>query len=156
MAQVYKANSLALMLQSQLITRGYAGATLSYDATTGAPVVTYQAGNGSAGQVNAVYLIKEQPSTPTEGTTLNGVAPFQFAPVQIQLCTEANPTGGAGADILNNQQVADFLGSAMVYGAKFLWYTSANGVAPTAGAMIAGNLKAQFFADPIWAGQSST
>jgi hypothetical protein len=124
----------------------FAGKTVaeSYD-TDGNPLISVNDGSPAAGEANLV--IKVAPISWPLAKDVIGQSANIYSPSVIQLVTEANPTGGAGADILTAQQLLWALGLIVLRGTAVEWYQSANGVAPTAAAIIAGNLKATWQPD---------
>lgn len=144
MGTTYKAQALANQLADWLKARGLSslGLTQSFDTDLN-PLISI--GSGSIGSAN--FIIKVAPIAWPLAEDIFGNAAIQYAPHVIQMVTEANPVGGAGADILTPQQLMNVLNQCQLMGCQMEWYESANGVAPTAAAIIAGNLKATFNPD---------
>jgi len=65
----------------------------------------------------------------------------QFSHHVIQICTEANPAAGAGADILTPAEILPIVVECGRKGSFVEWYTTAATVIPSTAAMVAGNLR---------------
>lgn len=142
-----KAQDLALFLFGKLqLLLGASIAATNGSASDGNPLLTF--GAGSPGGVNAVIKLLPQP-WPT-ATDIIGNAANTYSPTLIQLVTEANPAGGAGADVLTPQIVLYLLAATTVLGTRVEWYQSANGVAPTTAAIIAADLKGTWNPDTVY------
>lgn len=135
-----KARMIALKLADELKIRLSALALAEGTGSAGDPLLTI--GAGSIGGANAI--VRVIPTAFSLAKDILGNAANSYTPHTIQLCTEANPAGGSGADILTPQQVVSLTSAIDGFGATWEWYQSANGTAPTEAAMIAGNLKATF------------
>lgn len=139
MATTKKALVLSDELAADLAMRLGMAATVSYD-TDNCPLVSF--GTGVAGTAN--ILIKVKPEALPGSQDILGLASIPYGPHIIQLATEANPDGGAGADCLTPAQVLATLGEIVMKGCKVEWYESASGVAPSTAALVAADLKAAF------------
>lgn len=147
MATSFKAQAIANQLADLLKARGLGslGLVQSFD-TDQNPLISI--GSGAAGSAN--FIIKVTPVILPDSQDVLGNASIAYSPHVIQLCTEADPAAGAGADPTTRQQLLNVLGQIGRMGARQEWYESASGVAPSAAALIAGNLKASFEPDPYW------
>jgi hypothetical protein len=140
MATTKKALAMAEELVSELKQRQSALAVaMSFD-TDGNPLV--KLGSGTAGQKNA--LIKIMPIDWPLAKDILGLASPVYTPHKVMVAFEANPAGGAGADVNDWPTLLVALGSALAKGARVEVYESANGDSPDADDLIAANLKASF------------
>lgn len=145
MANSFKALEIARQLQSKLFQRlGSSVHDMSFD-TDGNPLILIDDGSPAAGEKN--WVIKVRPIDWPLAKDVLGNSALMFTPHVVQFVTEANPTGGAGADVLAPADMLPVMGEILLVGAQVEWYQSANGVAPTAAAIISGNLKASFYPD---------
>lgn len=117
--------------------------------TDGCPVI--QLGAGTAGSNSA--LIKVLPFTTFLSDALGNPQPV-YGPHTIQIATEADPAGGAGADPVTANTILQVFGEALRKGARVQWYQSANGTAPTVSTLVAGNLVSSF--DSLYQPTTST
>ena len=146
MATTKKAQALAMKLADELRLRApvLAGAlaiTEGTDATSSNPTIVV--GAGAIGGAGGFILIKPA-DYPNSFNVIGQVSPV-YTPHVVQIITEANPAGGAGADINTPAQLlALLLAPALKLGCKLEWYNTANGTAPTAAGAIAGNLVSSF------------
>jgi len=152
MSTTYKAQALAHELADRLRARGFTalGVVESFD-TDQSPLIII--GAGANGGRNAV--IKVGPVVWPLAQDILGLTAPQYTPHVLQLVTEANPAGGAGADPLTPADLLGIMGQSVLMGCQTEWYQSASGTAPTAAAIIAGNLKATFAPDVYHAMVSS-
>ena len=79
-----------------------------------------------------------------------------YTPHVLQLVTEANPTAGAGADILSRQNILDVVGDSRQLGTRIEWYQSANGNAPEVSDITTGNLVAKYESHLYWSTLASS
>jgi len=141
MATTQKAINVARFLEEELRTRfspasmGSLAVTFSFD-TDGNPLV--KVGTGSIGAAGALFKIR--PIVWPLATDVLGNPAISFGPHVIQIVSEANSLLVAVADINTPAQVLALLASASQRGMKIDWYNSANGNAPDASDIIAGNL----------------
>lgn len=140
-----KAQVLAHNLASELKIRSTLAIVEGYD-TNGDPTITV--GDGVAGHRNAVIRVKSI-SWPLAQDAL-GLADSVYAVNVMQVCTEANPTSGAGADILLNQDQLDLMLCIGRRGTTVEWYVSTNGTAPATAQMTSGNLQASYVPELKW------
>jgi hypothetical protein len=143
MATTKKALALADDLASELKQRQSALAvTQSFD-TDANPLV--QVGAGTAGSKGG--LIKIKPIDMPWSKDILGNQAEVFTPHVIQLGVEANPAGGAGADVNDRVTELLLLATLAARGTRVEVYESANGTAPTAATLVSANLKASFEAN---------
>ena len=148
----YKANEIAQELASRIkIYQPTLTQVLGFDSN-GNPTIAE--GAGSAGGVNCFILVK--PIDWSLAKDIFGNSAFQYTPHTIQFVTEANPAGGAGADILTPDQLAKFMVPILRFGTRFEWYQTANGTAPTVSGITAANLKSTIENDIYWNVQTSS
>jgi hypothetical protein len=102
-------------------------------------------GPGTNGGANAIVKVIPQ-NWPLAQDVL-GLSANIYGPHTVQLVTEADPAGGAGADPLTPAQLLLVIGQIVLMGCLVEWYQSASGTAPSAAAIIAGNLKGTFVPD---------
>lgn len=122
----------------------------SFD-TNGNPTISL--GAGSPGGKN--IFVRVAPISWPLSLNVIGLASEVFTPHVIQFATEANPAGGAGADILTPTELLPFIGEVMRRGTKVEWYTSTNGTAPVVGTLVSGNLQASYEASLYFPMQAS-
>lgn len=140
MATSAKAIALARSIASSLGLRQSALAVvLSFD-TDESPLV--KLGTGSIGAAGG--LIKVKPQDWSLAKDVLGLTAAIYSPHVVQLVTEADPAGGAGANINTPAQLLLLLGEALARGCRVEWYQSANGNAPDAADITSGNLKASW------------
>ncbi len=144
MANSYKAQAIANELGDKLKQRMAAALApvASFD-TDGYPLLTL--GAGAPGGAN--FVIKVAAVAWTLPQDVLGLAQNVFTPHTISIVTEADPAGGSGADPTTRAQLLPVIAQCLSMGCQTDWYESANGVAPTAGAIVAGNLKATYQPD---------
>lgn len=123
----YKSLAIARELADELSKRTTLAVTQGVDSN-GNP--TIRVGTGVIGAPGGFYIVKPL-DWPNVTNVIGQVQPV-YTPDMIQLCTEANPAGGAGADINSPAQLLLLLAPALRRGCVFEWYNSANGVAPSA------------------------
>lgn len=142
----FKAQELAHNLASELAVR-MTGLTVSesFDSN-GDPVISI--GALTAGSRSAIIRVKAI-DWPLAKDVL-GLASTIYTPHVMQLLTEANPTAGAGADILTAQDVLTLLGTICKRGTLVERYATANTVAITVAAIISGNKVAEYDAELYW------
>ncbi len=144
----YKSFAIVEQLASQFAQRGYTSLTITKGSTAGGDA-TLSVGPGTANGANIFIIVSVLPSTPADLNIL-GTTGFQYAPALIQFATEDDYTS------LTAQRLLDFINICTSQGAITKWYKSADGVAPTAGTIVAGNLVATWTPDAVWANLSST
>lgn len=144
MANSYKAVALARELANKLYQRLPRTFVISqlFDTTDGNPYITINDGTPAAGEPN--FLIKVKSVDWTTAQDVLGLNQTVYTPHVIQLVTEADPTGGAGADPTTRAQLLPVIGQCVLMGAILEWYESASGVAPSLSTITAGNLKSTF------------
>lgn len=133
MAQTsYKANAMSRELADLL--RKQCQATLpvvveSFDADAN-PVITLSAdATPVAGE--KVIVIRTKPiEWPTAKDILGNTA-LRFSGHTIQICTENNATGGAGADILDANELLPVLFEVSRKGTFVQWFKTTNGTVPS-------------------------
>lgn len=131
------ADKLKLRFAGKTVTEGF--------DTDGLPTITVNDGTPATGEMNIFVKINLQ-SWPLAKDILGNAANI-YAPLTVQLATEA-PAAGSGAGVyLSCQNVLDILGELVLKGSRVEWYQSANTVVPVAGTLVAGNLKASFQPD---------
>lgn len=130
------ANEMAAELKQRQSTLAVAE---SFDSDQN-PLV--KVGTGTAGQKNA--LIKVMPIDWPLGKDILGLAQTVYTPHKVLVGFEANPAGGAGADINDWATLLVVLGVALSRGARVEVYESANGDSPDADDFISANLKAAY------------
>ena len=114
--------------------------TETSDAASNPVVNIFQTATPVAGQKNLV--VRTQPVAWPEAKDIFGNAAASYSNHVMQLCTEANPAGGAGADVLTPVELLPALVEMGRKGTEIEWYNSANGTVPATGQMTSGNLKA--------------
>ncbi len=114
-------------------------ATESADSD-GNPVLTLSADSSPAAGEKVIVIRVMPIQRPTAKDSLGnpGITPSGHV---IQLCTEANPAGGAGADILGPAELLPTLIEIGRVGCFVEWYVSAAGDVPDTTQMTSGNLK---------------
>ena len=142
----YKANELAAELNAILKVRFSTLTNVTGFDSNGNPTIAI--GAGSAGGRNA--FIRVQPISWSLAQDIFGNSANQYGPHVVQLCTEANPAGGAGADVLSASDIAQLLIPCSKQGSQFQWYNTANGTAPTVSGITAANLKVTVENDLYW------
>ena len=141
-----KANEIAHTIAQNIKLRQSALAVTESFDTDGFPLV--QLGTGAIGAAGG--LIKVQPVDWPLAKDILGLTATNFGPHRVQIVTESNPAGGAGADINTAAQLLLVLGDAILSGCQIEWYQSANGNAADPSDIIAGNLKATLGAHPVY------
>ena len=134
-----KALDIAADLASDWKLRLSALALAQSSDTDGCPVITL--GTNVAGSDGAV--IKVLPLVTFLLDALGNAQPV-YSPHKIQIVTEADPTGGSGADPVTANTLMQVFGETLRKGTIVEWYQSANGTAPSVSAITAGNLKSTF------------
>lgn len=128
MATTKKALAMADELVSELLQRQSALAvSLSYD-TDSNPLV--RVGAGSIGAKGA--LIKVMPISWPLAKDVLGLTAEVFTPHVVRLNVEANPAGGAGADINTWTEQLLLVAACVAKGCRTEVYVSTNGTAPNA------------------------
>lgn len=153
MATTFKARAIAAELAAELRYRQSALAVVeSFDSDEN-PLV--RVGSGVAGEAGA--LIKVQPISWPLAKDVLGLAAEMYTPHIVKVNIEANPAGGAGADINTLGQILLYLGVAVTRGARTEVYTSAAGTAPNATDIDNDALRTGVFANnpqyPLMSGQ---
>lgn len=138
------ANEIADALSKRLSTAAIGSTdtlavTQSFD-TDGNPLITV----GTLGAGNACALLKVMDVPTPDAKDVFGNAAKTYQPVRLMILTEANPSGGAGADILKVVQFFPIAAEGPARGIRTEWYQVANGVAPSAGGLVVANLKATY------------
>jgi len=128
MAQLKKAQAIAktlvdassLLLPTLLVTEGVDGSNQP----------TILIGAAAAGATGCFIRVK-----PVDWTAKDifGNAADVFGPHVVQIVIEANPAGGAGADVNSIGDVAKMIRVASAAGCKLEVYQSANGAVPAVG-----------------------
>jgi len=86
-----------------------------------------------------------------------GNTAIAYVPTVIQICTEANPAGGAGADILTPVELLPIIAECALTGCIIEWHQTTAGTVPSAAAIVAGtSLKTTFKASQYWGVQSAS
>ena len=146
MATTHKALALAVKLADELRLRAprLAGAlaiTEGFDATSGNPTIVV--GDGAIGDAGGFIMIKPL-DFPNSVNVIGQVAPV-YGPHVVCLVTEANPAGGAGADINTPAQLLGLLlAPALKLGCRLEWYNAANGSAADAADITSAKLVAVY------------
>jgi hypothetical protein len=142
----YKQLALAKDLAAALGLRKLGLAiTESLDANKN-PVIQIGAGtNGSAGGV-----IRIIPQDWPEAKDILGLDQNIFCPSIIEVALEANPAGGAGADINTWAVLLPVLAEVILRGTRVKLYESTAGSAPTTSDMTASKLKATFDTSAVY------
>lgn len=143
MAADYKSIALRAELADELKKRFSALAVVEGFDANGNPSLTM--GAGVAAGRNAIIIVKAI-DWPLAKDVL-GLPATVFNPHVIQMVTEGEVTAGAGADALTTSDVLALFSVISKRGTRVEHYESAAGVAPTAAAAIAGNLKASYEPD---------
>lgn len=110
--------------------------------TDGNPVITMSA-DATPATTEKIVVVRVKPITWT-ATDIIGHTSQIFTPHVIQLCTEANPAGGHGADILTPVELLPVLAEIAKRGTIIEWYESAAGDIPATTEMTDANLKATY------------
>jgi len=154
MSTTAKAIQLAHELADVLKKRTTLAVAEGFDASTDGPHPTILVGAGTAGSASVFIRIK--PLAWENSFNVIGQQAQVYTPHVLQLVTEANPTAGAGADILNRQQLLSVLGDARQLGTRIEWYQSANGNAPEVSDITTANLVATYESHLYWTTLSSS
>jgi hypothetical protein len=142
MATTQQALDLAADLLSDFAIRLKALVQTTATDTDSNPLIKIgSASTGTAGTDGA--LIKVLPLTTFLLDALGNAQPV-YGPHIIQVVTEADPIGGAGADPVTVNTLLQVFGEVLRKGARVEWYQSANGTAPVVASITAGNLKSVF------------
>lgn len=120
-----KATHLAREIADKLKQRQSLTVSESMDSS-GRPVI--RVGAASAG--NAGGLIRVEPQAWPVAVDVLGLAATQYAPLEIRVGFEANPAGGAGADVNSLAVITPILGECLSRGTRVKVYRSANGDNP--------------------------
>lgn len=134
-----RSQSFAAELQNVLARRFATVSSLSFD-TDGEPYLLI--GAGTAGSQSAIVKVKTYAPL---GVNVIGLAATAFAPLVTQIVLETSTI--ANVPLLIQSNVLALLGELGHRGARQELYMTANTVAVTVGAIIAGNLKATFDPD---------
>jgi hypothetical protein len=143
MATTKKALALADELASELKQRQTALAVAQSFDTDGNPLI--QVGAGTAGAKGG--LVKIKPIDWPLAKDILGLQAEVYTPHVIQLGVEANPAGGAGADVNDRVTELLLLATLVTRGTRVEVYETASGTAPAANAtntFAAGNFKAAY------------
>jgi hypothetical protein len=111
--------------------------------TDGLPTISV--GPGTAGSKNVFIKVNLQ-AWPLAKDILGNSANI-YTPLTVQFVTEAPPAGSGAGVIVDLPTLLACLGDCVMKGSRTEWYQSANGVAPVAASITAGNLKAAFQPD---------
>lgn len=131
------ADKLKLRFSTKTVTEGF--------DTDGLPTITVNDGTAATTEMN--ILIKVTMFSWSLAKDILGNAANIYAPLTVQIATEA-PAAGSGVGVyLTVQNVLDLAGEVVMRGAGVQWYQSANGVVPVVATLVAGNLKASFSPD---------
>lgn len=141
-----KANEIAHTIAQNIKLRQSALTVAESFDTDGFPLV--QVGSGSIGAAGG--LIKVLPVDWPLAKDILGLTATNFGPHRVQIVTEADPAGGAGANINTAQQLLNLIADAILSGCQIEWYQSANGNAPDVSDITSGNLKATLTAHPVF------
>lgn len=147
MATSYKSQAIAHELANRFANRvglTALGIVEGFD-TDSNPLITI--GTGVAGTAN--FIVKVLPTSWPLAQDVLGLTALQYTPHSIAIVTEADPTGGAGADPTTRSQLLQVIAQSVDMGCHVDWYESASGVAPSAAAIVVGNLKASYDPD-LW------
>lgn len=128
MATSKKALEMAAELLNELALRLPALAPVQTFDTDGSPLI--QVGTGVAGSKGGMLKIMPQPWT--LATDILGLTSAIYTPSVIRVGFEANPAGGAGADINDWPTLSAIVGAVALRGTRVEVYQSTAGVAPTA------------------------
>lgn len=136
------AESLALRCSAAGLGTALAVST-NFDSS-GNPTILV--GAASAGNAGAFIRVMNYPS-PNSYDIIGNVAPV-YTPHVIQVATEANPAGGAGADVNSLAQLGAVMLQCEVMGCRLELWQSANGTVPSVTTFgTASNLKLVFEAN---------
>lgn len=142
MATTYKAiasiRELADLLKKECPTLPVV--TESFDADEN-PVITLSAdATPVAGE--KVVVIRCKAIGATGAKDIFGNTAIQYSGHVIQICTEANPAGGAGADVLGPAELLPVIIESGRKGSFVEWYQSASATVPATAQMTTANLRA--------------
>ena len=140
MSTTAKALAIANDLASELKQRQTALAVAQSFDTDGNPLI--QVGAGTAGSKGG--LIKVKPIDMPWAKDILGNAAEVYTPHVIQLGLEANPAGGAGADVNDRGTSLLLYAILATRGTRVEVYESANGTAPTSATLVSANLKGSY------------
>ena len=127
----YKSIVLADELANELVKRCAPLAVVQGVDSSGNSTITV--GTNAAGSPGC--FIRLMPVVYPNSFNVIGQASTIYTPDVLQLVTEANPAGGAGADINTVAQLLSFLAPSLRKGTTFEWYLSANGTPPSVSAI---------------------
>jgi|SRR5579859_7669792 len=144
MATTAKASKMSAELADRLAIRLPGLALVQSTDASGNPVITI--GAGSPGGENAV--IRTIPVAWSLATDILGNTANIYTPHTMQVCVEANPAAGAGADPVPAGDLAKLLVQVSEMGTIVELYNTASGTAPTVAGIIPGNLKTTINPDP--------
>jgi hypothetical protein len=135
MSTTYKAQAISNQLLDWFKARlnGSLVATGAFSSTDQNPYILISDGTPAAGEAN--FVVKTMPIAWPLAQDILGLTAIQYTPHVIQLCTEADPTAGAGADPTTRAQLGLVLGQIYQMGTRVEWYETANGTAPTLSAL---------------------
>ena len=149
----YKAQAISRELADRLAKRFPTLSVTEGFGTASDPLITISDGTPAAGE--KVIIVRLASDSTGVSKDVLGLDAEHFTPHKVQICTEANPAGGAGADILAAQDILNVLGEGVNMGCKVEWFNTASTVVPSEAAMIAGNLVATY-SDLYWKRQKSS
>lgn len=104
-------------------------------------------GAGSPGGRNAI--VKVRPVDWSLAKDVLGLAQAIYTPHVIQVVAEANPAGGAGADVLSAGDLLDLLAQCGAMGCIVELYNSANGDSPDLDDITPAKLKGTYHPDDM-------
>lgn len=157
MATSYKAQAIAHELAAKLKERlpSTQIVTEGFSSTDNNPTILINDGTPAAGEAN--FVLKVIPVSWPLAQDILGNAALQYTPHIVQLCTEADPTAGAGADPTTRAQLLPVLGQALAMGCQLDWYETTNGTVPTVALLESGaTFRATYYPDvryPLISGQ---
>lgn len=109
--------------------------------TDGHPVVTYSE-DATPATTEKIVVIRIKPIDQPLSQDILGNTSFKYSNHVIQVCTEANPAGGSGGDILTPFELLPIMVECGRKGSFVEWYESAEGDIPAVAEMTAANLGA--------------
>lgn len=144
MATTHKANALMEAVAAELsFTLSALTQTRGIDGS-GDSNPTLLIGAAAAGSTGAFILIKP---VDVLATDILGNAAQRFNPHVIQVVLEANPAGGAGADVNSLATISKVLACVLKRGTRVEVYSETNGAAPGEADIVVGKLSASIDAD---------
>jgi hypothetical protein len=139
MATTQKALDLSLQVCNKIrqqVERDLPVVVKSSDSL-GNPVVTFSADSSPAAG-EKVVVVQVRPFITGTATDVFGNTAQAYCPHIIALCTESNPSGGSGADVLSAADLLPFMMEIGRCGTIVEWHKTTNGVVPSAAAIVAG------------------